>query len=227
MATESENRATDTISARVSKETKARLDSLCKQNGYSLNTLAKMVFECLVRFMDDQHNLSEDLRRVIRMFEGLPGWKKAFNLADGWDGVEIIEAFYVLGKKGKQGNRIAHVIRPMLQDDVEGWTVSYNTQHHLERFMEVSNPSLYRLLRLISVELGNESLWDTLHSIVTQYRDNPDEEELRLQFEQNDLHYGQRMHEAMEAAKNRKRSHNPSDPWGDTSPLFDKDDGDD
>lgn len=198
----------DTISARVTTESKARLESLCKQQGFNINTMVKMLCECLIRFMDDEHNLSEDLRRIIRMFEDIPGWKKAFSITDGWEGVEIIEAFYVLSKRGHEGTRIAHITRPMMENDDNGWTMTYNTQYQLERFVEVNSPSLYRHLRSLSVELGNESIWDTLHSIVCQYRENPDEEELRLLFEQNDLHKGQSIHETQEQAQIRKRTHN-------------------
>ena len=198
----------DTVSARVTTEAKARLESLCKQQGFNINTMVKMLCECLIRFMDDEHNLSEDLRRIIRMFEDIPGWKKAFSLTDDWGGVEIIEAFYVLRKRGHEGTRMAHVTRPMLENDEMGWTMTYNTQLQLERFIEVNYPSLYRHLRSLSIELGNESIWDTLNTIVNQYRENPDEEELRLQFGQNDLHKGQSIHETQEQAQIRKRTRN-------------------
>lgn len=198
----------DTVSARVTTEAKARLESLCKQQGFNINTMVKMLCECLIRFMDDEHNLSDDLRRIIRMFEDIPGWKKAFSLTDDWGGVEIIEAFYVLRKRGHEGTRMAHVTRPMLENDEMGWTMTYNTQLQLERFIEVNYPSLYRHLRSLSIELGNESIWDTLNTIVNQYRENPDEEELRLQFGQNDLHKGQSIHETQEQAQIRKRTRN-------------------
>lgn len=178
------------VATKITPEAYAQLKSICKQYGFTLYDMLQMLCECLIRFMDTEHNLSEDLLRIIRMFEDLPGWKAAMRLTEPLKDVEIVEAFYVIRRKGKTSSRLVHVTRPILESDAEGWMVTYNIQTQLERFIELTNSSLYKHLRCLSVELGTESILDTIHTIANLYKDNPDEGELRLQFENNDWHEG-------------------------------------
>ena len=196
---------TDIISARVSIEFKARLESLCEQYGFSINILVKLLAETFIRNADKEHNISEDLMKVIRLFENIPGWKKSVCLSDGIDGMEITEAFYVLKQPKKRGSRIVHVSMPLLKNDEEGWTENFNIQQQLERFMELTNESLYKHLRCLSTDLGTVSLLDTIHTIANLYRENPDEGELRLQFESNDWVKGAQVHR--DTVFKRRNSH--------------------
>ena len=196
---------TDIISARVSIEFKARLESLCEQYGFSINILVKLLAETFLRNADKEHNISEDLMKVIRLFENIPGWKKSVCLSDGIDGMEITEAFYVRKQPKKRGSRIVHVSMPLLKNDEEGWTENFNVQQQLERFMELTNESLYKHLRCLSTDLGTVSLLDTIHTIANLYRENPDEGELRLQFESNDWVKGAQAHR--DTAFKRRNSH--------------------
>ena len=196
---------TDIISARVSIEFKARLESLCEQYGFSINILVKLLAETFIRNADKEHNISEDLMKVIRLFENIPGWKKSVCLSDGIDGMEITEAFYVLKQPKKRGSRIVHVSMPLLKNDEEGWTENFNIQQQLERFMELTNESLYKHLRCLSTDLGTVSLLDTIHTIANLYRENPDEGELRLQFESNDWVKGAQAHK--DTVFKRRNSH--------------------
>ena len=179
------------LQTKVSPEVYGRLQSICKRYGFSVFEMLRMLSECIVRYMDDRHNLSDDLARVIRMFEDIPGWGRSICLTDGLKGMDVSEAFYVL-RDGKNpgGSRLAHVARPVLSGDADGWTATYNIQQMTERFIEVVNPSLYRHLRQLAADLGTESMLDTMHTLANLYRENPDERELRLQFESNDWHQG-------------------------------------
>ena len=71
-----ESKYTKQLLTRVTPEVWARLKGLEDQYGITIFNLLRMLADCLVRFMDSKTNLSEDLLRIIRMFEGLPGWKK-------------------------------------------------------------------------------------------------------------------------------------------------------
>ena len=178
------------IQTRVTPEVWAKLKSIETKYGISIYKLLQMLADCLVRFMDSETNLSEDLLRIIRMFEGLPGWKKSICLADGSEEMEVVEAFYVLSQKHRTGFRLVWVEKPVMDGDAEGWTVTFNVQKMLERFIELVNPSLYLHLRRLGVDLGTESVLDTIHTIANLYASNPDEDELRIQFENNEWHKG-------------------------------------
>lgn len=181
------------LSTKVSPEVYAQFKSICDKWGFSIFVALRMLAETLVRLGDDKHNLSEDLMRIIRQFENIPGWRKSICLADDGQEFGIVEAIYIIRAKGKDGYRICLVERPMMDGDEYGWSATYNVQRILERFIEVMNPSLYKHLRLLAVEMGTESMLDTIQRIADEFMENPDEVELRLQFEQNDWHKGAQM----------------------------------
>ena len=193
------------LQTKVSPEVYARLESICKLYGFSIFQMLRMLSECIFRYMDDKHNLSEDLTRIMSMFEDIPGWKRSICLTEGLEDMNITEAFYVLASSKRTGNRLVHVERPMMTGDADGWQTTYNVQHMLERFLELLNPSLYRHLRQLSVDLGTESLLDTLNILANMYKENPDVLELRLQFENNDWHEGARVHD--DTRYQRRHSH--------------------
>ena len=213
------------ISTKVSPEARGRLKAICEKYGFKIYDMLQMMCECLIRFMDEEHNISEEMMKVIRMFENLPEWKTALRITEPFimtrkkevvrgsikkvidvdTSVEIVEAFYVIRRKGKTGSRLVHVVRPTMENDAEGWTCNYNTVQQLERFMELTNESLYKHLRCLSTDLGTVSLLDTIHTIANLYRENPDEGELRLQFESNDWVKGAQAHR--DTAFKRRNSH--------------------
>lgn len=184
------------INTKVTESSLKRLKAICVKNGFSLFDMLQMMLDCMIRFMDDRHNLDENLIRIIRMFEGLPGWKTALRLTDDMTDAEIMEAWYVLRHpQGTGSPRIVHVTRPMLDGDPENWTATYNIQEQLERFIELTNESLYKHLKIVSEELGSPSFIDTIHRIADAVVENPDEIELRLQFENNDWERGAQLYD--------------------------------
>ena len=193
------------ISTKVSPEARGRLKAICDKYGFKIYDMLQMMCECLIRFMDEEHNISEEMMKVIRMFENLPGWKTTVRLTEDFEKVQVVEAFYVIRRKGKTGSRLVHVVRPTMENDAEGWQCNYNTVQQLERFMELTNESLYKHLRCLSTDLGTVSLLDTIHTIANLYRENPDEGELRLQFESNDWGKGAQAHR--DTAFKRRNSH--------------------
>ena len=194
------------LQTKVTQEVYQRLETIGKRYGFSIFKSLRMLAECLIRFSDDQHNLSEELTRIIRMFENIPGWRKSICLADDGQEFGIVEAFYVIRAKGKEGYRLVYVERPMMEGD-DKWKATYNVQQILERFIEVMNPSLYRHLRLLAVDMGTTSMLDTIQRIADEQMENPDEIELRRQFEANDWHKGAQMH----ADRAYKRPYTPSE----------------
>ena len=213
------------ISTKVSTDSYARLKAICEKGGFTMYDMLQMMCECLIRFMDEEHNIQEPMMKVIRLFENLPAWKTALRITEPFimtrkkevvrgsikkvidvdTSVEIVEAFYVIRRKGKTGSRLVHVVRPTMENDAEGWTCNNNTVQQLERFMELTNESLYKHLRCLSTDLGTVSLLDTIHTIANLYRENPDEGELRLQFESNDWVKGAQAHR--DTAFKRRNSH--------------------
>ena len=208
MANDKIENKTVQLQTKVSPETYARLKAIETKFGISTFEALRMLVDVLIRFGDEQHNLSDDLTRIMRLFENLPGWKDQMCLGDGLEEMEIIEAFYVLRSRvDKSGHRIVYVERPMLDGDANGWIETFNIQLMLERFIELISPNLYKHLRLLAVDMGTESFIDLIHRLADLYRENPDEKELRIQFEQNDWHQGAHMYERT----HYKRPYTPSE----------------
>ena len=181
------------LMTRVSPEVGARMLAICNQYGFSVFHCLRMLAEVMVRMGDDRHNLTPELMRIIRQFENIPGWSKSVCLADPEQEFGIVEAIYIIRAKGKDGYRLCWVERPMMDGDAYGWSATYNVQRILERFIEVMNPSLYKHLRLLAVDMGTTSMLDTIQRIADEQMENPDEIELRRQFEANDYHRGAQM----------------------------------
>ena len=195
------------LSTRVKPEIGAQMLSICNQFGFSVFFCLQKLVEVMVRMKDDQHNLTPELMRIIRQFENIPGWSKSICLADGGQEFGIVEAIYILRAPGREGYRLCWVERPMMDGDEYGWSATYNVQYILERFIKVMNPSLYRHLELLAKDLGTESMLDTIQQIADEFMENPDEVELRLQFEKNDWHIGAQMHDRT----HYKRPYTPSE----------------
>lgn len=194
------------LQTKVSPEVFGRLQAICKKYDFSIFQLLRMLCDCIIRFMDDKHNLDENLARIIRMFENLPGWKKSICLAESTSEMDIVESIYILRKKGDTGYRMVMVERPMMDGDADGWQCTYNIQRIFERLVEVTNPSLYRQLRSIAVELECESLYDLVSRLASMFFNNPDDEELRKQFESIDWHRGAQMHDRVQYVRHNNHS---------------------
>lgn len=213
------------IQTKVSSEALAKLKGIEEKFGISTFKLLQMLCDCIIRFMDDETNLSEDLTRIIRMFDDVKGWGQSVCLASDNDEFVIDEAIYILRAKDKSGFRMVKVARPQWIKTDEGkkyeGSETYNVQKIVERIIEVANPSLYKHLRLIAIEdFGTESIMDTLHTLVSLHKENPDEKELRQQFEDNDWENGAKVHDPLRTKRRHALSRDYYEKQG---RLFDND----
>lgn len=213
------------IQTKVSDVAWAKLQGIEEKFGVSTFKLLQMLCDCIIRFMDDETNLSEDLTRIIRMFDDVKGWGRAACLANEDDKWVIDEAVYIMRAKGKSGLRMCKVSRQKWINTEEGrkfeGAVTYNVQKIVERIIEVANPSLYRHLRDVAIEdFGTESIIDTLHKLVSLHKENPDEKELRQQFEDNDWERGAKVHDTLRTKRRHALSRDYYEKQG---RLFDND----
>lgn len=186
------------IATKVSTFVKARIGRICKKRGLNEYDMLQMMCDCIVRYMDDRHNLTPEMERVMSIFEHLEGWKNAFNLADHTTESDICEAFYVMSAKGKKGFRVIHVQRPWW-DGMKEWKQTENIQVMLERFFEVLVPERYKRLRMLSAEKGMESQLDLLDYLIDSHINDEVNGQYRREFEDaaraengKELAYGER-----------------------------------
>ena len=91
------------IVTKVSKHAAERLEALAKKRGMTKYEIIQMSVDTLIRYMDDRHNLTEEMEQAMNIFEHMIGWENALNLADPTVNREIAEAVYIMqdpeGKK--------------------------------------------------------------------------------------------------------------------------------
>lgn len=169
------------LQTKVSPEVYALIERIEKRRGISSYQLIQMMCDAIVRYMDDRHNLSPELNRVIMLFEHLVGWGEAFNLADPNAPKEVAAAFYVMqsADSDRKGLRLVMVNRPYMGK----WDATYNLQQMFEDFVCMSMPGRYKRLRALAIEEGCNSLLDLLDHLIDYHISEQDARELRRPFE--------------------------------------------
>ena len=170
---------------KISEEALQRLDAISEKKGVSRYTLIQMVVDVIIRYMDDRHNLTPEIERLMAVFEHLNGWERAFNLADYTTTPEIIEAIYFFTDEQKKGCRAVHVERPWLEG-TDQWTQTYNLQEIFERMVCLLMPERYRRLHLLAIQNNCSSILELIDTLIDEHSHDSDLAVLRMEFEDAD-----------------------------------------
>lgn len=133
-----------TLATKVSRTAADKLARIAKKKGMTIYELIQMVCDTLIRYMDDRHNLSEEMERAMSIFEHMVGWADALNLADPTVNKEVAQAVYIFQDSdgGKKGFRATMVNKPFMGQ----WTEDSNVMHIFERIFNICMPDLYMKL---------------------------------------------------------------------------------
>lgn len=169
------------VATKVNAWVKAQLAKLCKKKGLTEYEMLQMMCDCLVRYMDDRHNLSPELEQAISIFEHMEGWKGQFNIADPTAQHEVCEAVYIMADKAgkRHGFRAMMVRKPYMGAP----DATYNIVSIFERMTEVLLPEIYRKLRMLAVDMDCNSIVDLLHRMIDAQDIERLNEEFRREFE--------------------------------------------
>lgn len=150
-----------TIATKVSRHAAEQLARIAKKKKMTIYELIQMSCDTLIRYMDDRHNLSEEMERAMALFEHLVGWADALNLADPTVNKEVCQAVYIFqdadGKK--KGFRAKLVDRPFCGI----WTEDSNVMHIFERILNICMPELYMKLLRARIVLDCKSISEVLN----------------------------------------------------------------
>lgn len=152
------------IATKVSATTKELIGRLCRKKGLTEYEMLQMMCDCLVRYMDDRHNLTPELEQAMAMFEHMVGWKDAYNLADPTTEGEVQEAVYITAdREGRRRGFRAHMVtKPFMGQ----WEQTDNAVTIYERMTEVLMPEIYRKLRLLAVDMDCTSIVELMHTMI-------------------------------------------------------------
>lgn len=167
------------ISTKVSELILPQLQRICAKKGVTLYDMLQMLCDTIVRYMSDVTNLTEEMERMMQIFEDMAGWKNAFNLADFDADPCIHEALYFIGDEKKNGTRAVMVDRPYFGI----WTQTTNIQQILERVINNLSPERYKRLRSKLVKQGYTSVLDMLDAFLVKHDDDDDRDAIRAEFE--------------------------------------------
>ena len=153
-----------TVATKMRREAAEQLARIAKKKGMTIYELIQMVCDTLIRYMDDRHNLTEEMERAMSIFEHMAGWADALNLADPTVQKEIEEAVYILQDPTgeKKGLRATMIRKPWMGI----WDQDENVMHIFEQLLHVLMPELYMKLLRARIILECESVTEVLNTLV-------------------------------------------------------------
>ena len=170
------------VSSKLSKYSIERLTRIAQKKGMSIYTLIQMVCDTIIRYMDDRHNLSEEIERAMAIFEHMTGWADALNLADPTVQKEVAQAVYILQDADgeKKGFRAKMVDKPFCGL----WTETDNVMDIFERITNICMPELYLKLFRAKIILGCKNVSEVINMLCDAQVIEHMNEEYRKDFEE-------------------------------------------
>ena len=159
-----------TLATKVSRHSAEQLTRIARKKGMTIYELIQMVCDTLIRYMDDRHNLSEEMERAMSIFEHMNGWADALNLADPTVHKEVCQAVYIFqdggdpsqpDKQRKHGFRCKMVNKPFMGL----WTEDSNVMHIFERIFCICMPELYLKLVRARILLEADSVSEVINML--------------------------------------------------------------
>ncbi len=185
------------VATKLLRTAAERLAKIAKKKDMTIYVLIQMVCDTLIRYMDDRHNLSEEMERAMSIFEHMVGWADSLNLADPTVQKEIAQAVYIFqdSEAKKKGFRAVMVSKPWMGI----WDETANVMDIFERIFNICMPELYMKLFRARIILGCERVSEVINQLVDAEVIMRLNGELRQDFEDaarmengKDYGYGQR-----------------------------------
>ena len=147
------------IATKVSAESKRQLKAILERMGMNYYEWFQLMAEVTIRIADDRHNLSEQMSKMIQMFQLVPGWKNPATFCDPDAPSEIRAAVYMVQQQGKKG------LKPVLAERgwFDGiWSQTENVQYIVEYIIEQCMPTSYKWLRQHMADLECNRVFECL-----------------------------------------------------------------
>ena len=176
------NEKFENVSTKVAAEVKEQLNRILTSMGLNEYQWLQLMIEVTIRMMDDSHNLSAAMAKMIQMFKMVPGFKDAASLVDANAEGQIDSAIYFVNVKGKKGYKPVMVERTWFDGQ---WNETHNVRDIVECVIQRCAPDSYMKLREHMQELECESVFECLMTMVDAYSLTRLDEEIPAMF--NDM----------------------------------------
>ena len=169
------------VGTKMRRAAAEQLARIAKAKGLTIYELIQMVCDTLIRYMDDRHNLSEEMEQAMAIFEHMVGWADALNLADPTVQKEVAQAVYILqDAEGKRkGFRATMVSKPFMGI----WEEDSNVMHIFERLFNILLPELYMKLFRARIILECNSVTEVIGHLLNGAIVDQMNEDFRKSFE--------------------------------------------
>ena len=151
------------VATKLLRKAAERLSKIAKKKNMTIYVLIQMVCDTIIRYMDDRHNLSEEMERAMSIFEHMTGWADALNFADPTVQKEIAQAVYIFqdADAKKRGFRAVMVSKPWMGV----WDETSNVMDIFERIFNICMPELYMKLFRARIILGCERVSEVINML--------------------------------------------------------------
>lgn len=146
-----------TVATKVSQETADILNKIAQAKGVKIYELMQLVVQFLVRSTKCEHNLSDEMRKLLVMWHNEHMWRGSYNMCAN-AATEIDQEVLIMRQKGRKGFGATMVNKPFMGDCTQTECVD----DIVERVVEVCMPGVYRRLRRLAVDMDCDSLTDLL-----------------------------------------------------------------
>lgn len=169
------------VATKLLRTAAERLAKIAKKKETTIYALIQMCCDTIIRYMDDRHNLSEEMERAMAIFEHMNGWADALNLADPTVQKEIAQAVYIFqdADAKKRGFRAVMVSKPWMRI----WDETTNVMDIFERIFNICMPELYMKLFRARIILGCERVSEVINMLADAEVIKHLNGELRQEFE--------------------------------------------
>ena len=176
------------IATKVSAESKQQLERILEQMGMNYYQWFQLMAEVTIRIADDRHNLSEQMAKMIQMFQLVPGWKDPVSFCDPNAPAELEAAVYMVKQQGHKGLKPVMVERGWF-DGI--WKQTENVQDIVEYIINQCMPTSYKWLRQHMAELECNRVFECLMLMADAATIHHMDEEIAQMFSDNSRHdYG-------------------------------------
>ena len=192
------------VGAKIHPDYADVLNAIAESKGMTVYEMIQMVCQFLVRSTSAQHNMSEEMARLLTMFHNEHGWHNSFNLLNPTAKTHIAQEVLILEQEGKKGFGAVMVSKPYMGDYQQTECVD----DIVERVIEVCMPGVYKRLRHLAIITDCQSISQLLITLSDSQEIVALEDANRKEMEQAADYIDYQGHKPMQGAKTPyKRKH--------------------
>ena len=164
----------EVMATKVDPQSAVVINTICETLGTNVYTLLQHFLYTMIRMASDDHSVSPDIQKLMKIFDTPGPWANAINVCAPGSRRSISQVILIMEEQGKQGFAMTMLNKPFCGDI----TQTDNVNKIVERTIEVGMYGLYKDIRLMKAEMETNNISDLLLKMLDdQQRLNVTEEE--------------------------------------------------